>query len=123
MPQLTSASHLYCITVRTWAICGSLYLKRREITSPPELRGKEGPFLFACSPTFKTDAIRFTAGWRPEPDTQSTGFCPPAVILEKSSSGGIGEAKELSNIWVEVMQPSDKYVYLGYINQQGLFAK
>lgn len=84
IPQLV-ISHLYNCqdTGHLWIPL----LKRREITSAPELRRKEGSFLSA-SQTFKTDAIRFTAGWRPGPDTLSTGFCPPAASLEKTSSGG-----------------------------------
>lgn len=57
-------------------------LKMHGETSAAEFRRKEGSFLFASSETLKTDAIRFTAGWRPGPDTLSTGFCPLAARLE-----------------------------------------
>lgn len=61
-------------------------LKIRQISSSSELRGKEGSLL-SVSQTLKTDAIRFTAGWRLWPDTLFSCFCPPAASLEKTSSG------------------------------------
>lgn len=57
------------------------------------------------SPTFKTDAIRFTAGCRPGGlDTLSTGSCPPAASLEKTSSSGPGEATTVSSAGVDAIK-------------------
>lgn len=78
------------------------------MTVGPELRREEAS-LFQI---FKTDAIRLTAGWRLGPDTVSSGFCPPAAGLEKTSSGEPNKSREGGrNLWSLVIKNTSNWIF------------